>query len=327
LKKRGRQADREWRAARLGDDVADRVVDAFTRLSDGPFFVFAHLFDVHYDYDPPERYWRHFDPDYTGEMNGTGFHGNKAFRRGMSDADYEHILALYDGEILYTDEQIGRMLERLESLGLMKRTLVVITADHGEEFLEHGDKGHRKTLFDEQLLIPLVMHHPARLPAGRRVTTPVRLIDVMPTILDFAGIDAPAGLSGRSLLPLIGGEDTSEAPALSYLKPGPRRTITALRTRDAKVIIETDRKGRARAHLYDLRLDPGEQDPAREGPALEASMAALREHWNALQRQRDARPASGEPTPVEISQDMREALESLGYLSDDEARAVSPAPE
>jgi arylsulfatase len=110
------------------------------------FFAFVHLWDVHFDFTPPAPYDRMFDPDYTGPVTGRDFFFDPAINVAMPARDLEHLVALYDGEIRWTDEIVGRIRADLERLGIADDTLVVITSDHGTELFDHGQKGHRTTL-------------------------------------------------------------------------------------------------------------------------------------------------------------------------------------
>lgn len=150
-----------------------------------------HLFDVHYDYAAPEEYWRRFNPDYEGDFRARRFMDNPRIRPGMDPDDHRQLMALYDGEIAWTDHHVGSMLESLERYGVADDTLVVLISDHGEEFFEHGGKGHRHTLYDEQLWVPFILRFPGELPSARRVGMQVRMIDVAPTLLDLLGVDPP----------------------------------------------------------------------------------------------------------------------------------------
>ena len=124
---------------------------------------------------------------------------NAAINAGMPARDLRHLIALYDAEIRFTDDTLGRLLSLLEKRGRLNNTLVVITADHGEEFFEHGGKGHQRTLFDEV------------------VPDQVRLIDVMPTQLAMAGVEHPPQMQGRDLTPLLRGGHLPPVAAMSEL--------------------------------------------------------------------------------------------------------------
>lgn len=110
---------------------------------------------------------------------------------------------LYAGEARYADAVVAQLMQRLGDLGLRDDTIVVVTGDHGDEFGEHGAIGHAKTAFDEVLHVPLVFLSPHLVPAGRRIGTPVSLVDLLPTLLDLNHVPEPPGLHGTSLVPLL----------------------------------------------------------------------------------------------------------------------------
>jgi arylsulfatase A-like enzyme/tetratricopeptide (TPR) repeat protein len=155
------------RPAELTNEVVFRWLDEHAR--DGKFFYWAHFFDPHAAYLPPEPYRSKYAHD------------------------------RYTGEIAYTDEQIGRLLEKLEALGVRDRTLVVLTADHGEGLGEHGEQTHALLMYDATLHVPMIYSAPPPFPQGMRATDQASLVDVMPTILDLVDIAAPPDLDGRSL--------------------------------------------------------------------------------------------------------------------------------
>ena len=135
-----------------------------------PFFMFLHLWDVHYDYTPPAPFDRMFDPDYTGTITGDDFMPNPRVNAHMDRRDLDHIIALYDGEIRFTDGMLEQVVARLEQLGV-STIPVVVTADHGDEFFEHGRKGRQQSTTDSTH-VPLVMRFPATIHPGTDVGTP-----------------------------------------------------------------------------------------------------------------------------------------------------------
>ena len=164
--------------------LANRWLDQWQqRDSRRPFFLFLHFYDVHYDFNPPPPYDTMFDPDYQGTLTGLDFDTNPALKPGLPQRDLEHLLALYDGEIRHLDDHLGRFFDSLAERGVFDNTIVAVTSDHGEEFGEHGRFGHRETLYDEVLLIPLIVRFPAKIAPGTVVREQVRLIDVGPTLL------------------------------------------------------------------------------------------------------------------------------------------------
>lgn len=174
------------------------------RESAGRFFLFLHLWDVHYDFVPPAPYDRMFDPDYRGPMTGRDFIHDDAIRPDMEQRDLDHLLARYDGEIRWVDDHLARLLTILDELGVGERTAVIITADHGEEFFEHGYKGHGAALYRPVMQVPLVIHAPG-VAAGRVVDEPVSLVDLVPTILELTGVPLADPLDGISLVPAMTG--------------------------------------------------------------------------------------------------------------------------
>lgn len=310
---------------RFGDDLAALAVDALDRFGREPFFLFVHVFDAHYDYDPPESYWRLFDPDYTGDFDPTGFATNPDVVPDMPPRELRHVIARYDGEIRFVDHHIGRILSALDARNLTERTLVVVVGDHGEEFFEHGRIGHRRTLFDEQLHVPWIMRLPGRLPEGRRIASQVRLIDVLPTALDVLGLPPKADTLGRSLLPVVEGRaEPRDLPAVARLRWPGAFELTALRTGEGKLLrLEPAKDGaQPRFRYYDLAADPEEAEPVLRGRAIREAVRELRRLRERSDRLRAGRDEAGD-TEVEIGGRMREALEQLGYVwSEDQAETA-----
>ena len=303
--------------------VTEKAIELVGASGDDPFFLFLHYFDVHFDYVPPEELWRRFDPDYQGSMTGEEFQENDEINAHMNPRDLEHLIALYDAEILYTDQQIGYLIDALDRNGLSEKTLVVVTADHGVEFFEHGDKGHYRTLFDEVLKVPLIVRLPGRVRAGARVAAQVRHLDILPTLLSFAGISDSdsllAQVGGTSLADVLEGrEPPSSLPAISSL----RRSgyWASLRTPSLKYIVK--REGDTQTEfLYDLEKDPTEQRPVSwiDG---ETSDSATRETFDDLRRsllQKESTAFAARAVPegaedVELPAGVRDELRSLGYI-------------
>ena len=115
----------------------------------------------------------------------------------LGEADWTELLRIYDSEVAYTDEQVGRLLDHLRHEGLLDHTLVVLTADHGEEFGDHGRWGHTVRLYEELVNVPLVIHYPGQ-PAAVE-SRPVALVDVLPTVLAVLGLPTPPEIRGTRL--------------------------------------------------------------------------------------------------------------------------------
>ena len=227
-------ADNEWsmrdpvlRASHHGvtnDKVYAEWQRFFGEASEGsePFFAFVHLWDVHFDFTPPAPYDTLFDPDYDeGRIPGETSSMTPAINAAIPARDKEHIIALYDGEIAWTDEIVGRIRHDLGAAGLLEDTIFVITSDHGTELFDHGGKGHRTTLYDEQIHIPLIVHYPGVVQAAR-FGGQTRMIDLGPTLRDLAGLPAVSTTMGASLGPSLRGETSTapDRPAVSELMSG-----------------------------------------------------------------------------------------------------------
>jgi arylsulfatase A-like enzyme len=257
------------------------------------------------------------DPEYRGTADGRDFETGSSVHAGMPRRDLDHVIALYDAEIRFTDSQIGVLVDEVKALGLLDRTLVVITADHGEEFFEHGKKGHRKALYDESVRVPLIMRYPPLVPSGRRVGSQVRLVDVAPTILAVAERESPTraphsgarDAGGQSLLDRLQREPSASAgvPAFSLLGAG----LVAVRTDDAKLIAHLDGAEES-VEVYDLADDPGERtNLAGRGTPAEDRLRALLSAWRAELGQEQA-PA----TPTDLDDRLQDRLRKLGYLGE-----------
>ncbi len=263
-----------------------------------PFFLWVHYFDPHQDdtrddrrYDPP--------PPYDGLFAAAGP------PRGVARS-----MALYDGEIRYTDTELGKLLDRVAAI--TTPTLVVVTADHGEEFLERGNWGHTKTVYDELVRVPLIVVPPGST-EGRTVATDVGLLDVMPTLADVAGAPPVAGLEGTSLVPLLDGGAAPAAFADRGLYAETRRWSWL--DRRSWIVGSTklvaDRSSGTRK-LYDLRADPGERTDLSRArkPVVKSLLGAMKRYL----RRVDARGAAKPPLRREDDQERIQKLRSLGYL-------------
>ncbi len=200
----------------LGPEVLNRksatgVVDAFLGWSDGrgadprPFFAFLNLFDAHEPYLPPEPYSELFGTSDVRPLDEISFHprlglGYLPNRGTRTPAQHQAELDAYESAITYMDAEIGRLVDALRVRGLLENTVLIVTADHGEQFGEHGLYGHSNSLYPESLWVPLVIRPRSGLTQGVRVPTVVSLRDVPATILELAGVASrPSPLPGASL--------------------------------------------------------------------------------------------------------------------------------
>ena len=236
--------------------VHERALQLLDELGAGPFLLFVHYFDVHYDYIPPPPWDTRFDPEYKGTIDGRNYATSTIFRRHLPARDLEHVEALYDGEIRWVDEWLGKLFAELERRGLADDALIVVLADHGDEFYDHGHLGHAKNLYDSTLRVPLIVHFPGGRHGGRHVAIPVSLVDVAPTILAAAGVDPPADWPGRDLARAFGDGGLPRVPVFADLRyTSIRRAVI---DGDWKAIFTFRRRRPEPAwrELYDLASDP-----------------------------------------------------------------------
>lgn len=288
---------------------------------DRPWLYFAEPYDTHLPYSPPAEYYEQFVPaDFkpdeatrerlevvrtrmilhppdvisameSGQEDSIGA-GDEAHQRSVATIEFEPqdapgVRALYDGEVRVLDDRIGGWLAKLEALDLLDDTLIVVTADHGEELLERGHVGHtscnlKGTLHDESIHVPLIMRYPKRLPAGVVIRPQISQVDFMPTLFDLLGLELPLPADGQSLLPLLEGRTTDfRAEAYAETPPagwqalrGDERRLWCVRTAEWKLIVHHDLSTEAEEEeLYDLVADPGERhNVLAQHPLVAASL-------------------------------------------------------
>jgi arylsulfatase A-like enzyme len=276
-----------------------------------PAFLYLQYMDPHAPYLAPEPYRSRLLPPGTREeaveeANRTVM----AFPSSPLPAEQTALLsALYDAEVAYVDRELGRMFDALAARGFLERAVVVVTADHGEEFQEHGGSMHGRSLFKEVVRVPLLLLAPG-VAGGRRIEQPVSLLDVAPTILELAGLPAEPRFMGRSLAPLLRGAAQEPEPVVLELGRNPE-VATDDRVH-AVGLVEGDRKlvGRPDGSfsLFDLARDADERMPLDpetqpEGPELVRALEDARATWS-------AQPGPGGP----LTDDQRRQLRALGYL-------------
>ena len=304
----------EQRDAVHDDITSPRITELscnwLEKNSGDPFFLFVHMWDVHYDYIPPDPYGLKFDPDYSGDIDGRGFIHNPAINPGLDARDLDHIIALYDGEIAWVDYHLGLIIKKLKELGVFKRTLIVITADHGDEFFEHGGKGHRNTLYDEVVKIPLIIQGPGVVVRGAEMEEQAGIIDVAPTILNLCGLEIPVWMQGRPLLS-GSGDRTDPAGREVLLELGPE--LQALRADSYKLIFNLKH---IQTIIFDLTRGPDETYQHLVTSPDEWNEANLKFYSRLDSDQNLAEEYRGGETgvPVHLSEEEAARLKSLGYL-------------
>jgi arylsulfatase len=223
----------------------------------------------------------------------------------LTPGERRYVSELYDAEIAYADELLGQLRSLVKESNGDRPLIFCVTADHGEEFWEHGDCGHGQSLYDELVHVPLVISAPDA-EGGRRAAEPVGLIDLMPTLAELCDVAAPPDAEGRSLCPvLVRGEPPADtgvfAEANAYYEP-----LEAVVEGEHKLIRNVVT---GRLELFNLAEDPGEhRNLAHERPAVASRLVHLLDEWRAQQH------LHGSPASPRVRQESLDRLKALGYL-------------
>jgi arylsulfatase A-like enzyme len=222
------------------------------------------------------------------------------------------VRSLYDGEVTYLDEHLGELFDALKKWGLYDDALIVFTADHGEEFFEHGGWGHGATLYEEQLRVPLIVKYPGNIHAGTVDEGFARSLDLAPTILDVVGVPMPAAVQGVSLRP---GEDAPARASVLFAETTyqGRYPMQAVRVGSSKLILTAAGHPRLTplTLLFDLETDPGEhQDKSSVEPDAVRMLQAELDQVAAFAREHAVAHA---PQAGQVDPSTQERLRNLGY--------------
>jgi arylsulfatase len=360
-----RTHDQEQRRSSAVTDAALRWVE---HASGGPTFLFVHYFDAHAPYEPPppfDRMYAHAEDAASGAprsdrltsggpaeldratrihqlhaigaelgqervING-GLTRELATRDPGPPADIDRDLeALYSGEISYVDRELGRLIDGLAERGWLEHSIVIVTADHGESFAEHGDTwNHGLWVYDTSVHVPLIVRRSDRL-QSREVTLPVSTVDIAPTLLALVGIDVPRAMEGIDLAPALDGGELRRGVIFSEATQPPSvEKASAWRNEQKPKCARDGRWKYIRApyldldELYDLATDPGERNNLLALPASDARTSEARDTAKRLRGELDRWTASAHPRASRFdpsrTDDTLRRLNNLGYASGDEA--------
>lgn len=296
-------------------DAAAITKDAITLAESSagaPFFLFLNYMDAHEPYAPPPP----FDTLFSGKRSRLTYRDyvrmtNEVVsgKRAIRDEEREEFVARYDGGIAFIDSELRRLAEHLKKRGLWDKTIFVVTSDHGESFGEHQFVGHAQSLYQPELHIPLLVRYPGQR-SGHRVNALVSLVDLMPTILEAAGLAVPAGLHGRSLrepAELDGRAIYAEAyteSELAKLRPRHPDSQYAVFEGDMKLIYSAG----GAEELYNLARDPGEERNLAAANGAESQELRGRLHqWIESVPLQVKLPKQADPKALE-------RLRNLGYI-------------
>jgi arylsulfatase A-like enzyme len=326
------------------ETVFDKALSWLGHDPGSPFFMLVHLMDVHAPYLPPGGYADKFgneleagpsDLRLNKKCNNLVLGKSEMFfdlvesgefdrmsemditHEEVSEAELGRLIDLYDGSIAYVDSQLERFLDELADKGLLDNALIIVTADHGEAFLDHGRLFHSGDLvYDELMRVPLVMRYPSAIPAGTEVDVPVRLIDVMPTVLEAVGLgaspemDGGIHMEGTSLLPLLRGDEVEMEMRRRSEVYCEGALVSCVRTARWKYI---DSQGHNTLALYDLVNDPQEKhNLLSEREEIARDMAGRLQSYTDLVRFYLEEHEG--PTPIAVDEETRKRLRALGYV-------------
>ena len=238
-----------------------------------PFFLWVHYFDPHYPYAPPPGYDHILGLDYRGRIDGSvnTIHRIQDGTLKVGGADLARLIELYQGELAFTDAQLGRLLAYLTQHGLADDTVIVVTGDHGESFGEHGDWTHGQQVYESEIRVPLLVRYPRRLSAGTAINAPVQLIDVMPTLLELTGLRAARPVQGTSLFPLLTGK-ADGTDQIAFTELADESFVSMLTTQEWK-LIRNDANDELQ--LYHLSDDEAEKvDLSHAAPSVARELHA-----------------------------------------------------
>ncbi len=275
---------------RRGFEVVDAATTWLRQPATTPFFAWVHLYDPHTPYDAPAEFASQFP----------------ATRDGA-----------YDAEVAYADAQVGRLLSTLQADGRLENTIVVVMADHGEQLGEHREQSHGFFVYDAVVQVPLIVAGPGI--ASRVVPDQVRIVDVMPTVLDLLGVEVPSAVQGASLRPALGGQrqellafSESWYPRFHY----GWSELQAVRDGRYKFILAPRRE------LYDLTADPKELTNLAASDTARAD--TLERALRALVAKTSTEAAAKGPQPVDAAAEQR--LRALGYVGGTSAKNLEERP-
>jgi arylsulfatase A-like enzyme len=288
------------------------------RNPDAPFYLFLHYFDPHEPYDPPEPFRSQFlsqknEPNYLEKI--------LAKIQNKPLIDLEKISSLYDGELAFTDQEIGKVFEVLKHLGLEEDTLVVLTSDHGEGLGQHNHIGHSINIYEEAVRVPLLFRWPNHIPTGLELSAPVEGVDIMPTILDLIGVNLEGlSLHGQSMASALrgGSETDKDRPVYLYREYYTGRYRGLYKKTFFKGNQFAIRKGKWKyiegkeensKELFDLSSDPQElENIETKFPDKASELSAQLENWVEKYTKKGLNQQN-------IPKEDLERLKALGYVN------------
>ncbi|MFI5266098.1 MAG: sulfatase [Chloroflexota bacterium] len=278
----GVQQQMEWKNKGRADVTTDAAI-AQLQIMERPFFLWVHYFDPHYPYAPPPPYDTQYDPNYQGKLT-FDIDTIQNIEKGKiqpTPEDVKRLMSLYQGEISFLDGHLGRLFTAVDTLGLSDKTMLAVTADHGESFGEHStfkedtDYFHPHDMYNTEQRTPLLLRYPGHIKPSTVIQAPSQAIDLFSTLLDYANLSVPAQNQGSSLLQLVDGTDTGANRAAFGSMPDFVFTTVAV---PGWKLIQNNASGSR--ELYDLKADMTEShDVAAAHPDVTKQLAGQLQSW------------------------------------------------
>ena len=272
-----------------------------------PFFLFLHTYQVHAPYDPLPDYDIYSDKSYRGITYGYvkyAHYGKIEDKFGLED--YLYLIDKYDGEIFYADHFLGKLFKKLKQLGLYNNSIIILTSDHGENFLDHKAHGvGHGELYDEIVKVPLIIKAPM-FPTNKIVEAQVESIDIVPTVLELLDISIPVRVDGESLVELVKLGSYDSVFAFSQKD----HEYKMIRSKDWKLL----QRSQSEFELFDLIKDPKEQLNifAQETEVAKSLFEALN-IWSDTQKQLSK--SNSTDNKIELDKELTDQLKALGYIN------------
>jgi arylsulfatase A-like enzyme len=295
--------------------VMDKALKLVAAQDQDPLFAFIHTFDPHYNFIQHEK-WNFF-PEYKGRLS-SNYPITKLWEElnNLSEDDVRFLVSAYDSEIAFTDMHLGRFLDGLRDAGRYDDAMIIVTADHGEEFYERKWIGHSITVQREMVQVPLLVKLPGNTAA--RVSTPVSLLDMMPTVLRYLEMEAPEDQEGFAH-DLNAPELIPERPVFSetfhaqrHRSGGNKPTaLVGVQLGDHKMIHDAVI---GKQKIFNLKTDPGEFKPRKpNGSQQDEELRRLMVDWfnHVNKKMRGAQTANPRD---KLTDEQRRRLKSLGYI-------------
>lgn len=280
-------------------ELTDRAIDRCREMTEGPRFLWIHYMDVHHPYLPPGEHQLVFREDLISKRRAVKLRRKMLESpESITNQELTDLIDLYDGEIRFFDTEVQRLVEEIQA-EWDSEPLIAFTSDHGDEFLDHGQFSHYKTLYDELLHVPVFVNDGESSSSHEDI---VELIDLPPTMLEYADVDVPDSYEGTSLRTVIEGNEKEKQYAICD-----GEDTYSYRDDRWKLIERPDN-----VELYDIRIDPDEQENvSQDHPDVVEELATIIDSYRQKAAQTDEQLDS-----VAIDGEVQDRLEQLGYMQE-----------